>query len=347
MSVSKHELDDNQLALLRTLNRPIGRPWITGIDATAGYLGVKTIRPYHLTKINEMIAFSREMRELGLLEARENPKHQLFNWDLRITSQGKRCLRSKATFPAMLGAAVAVSACSSFLPHRPEAPQLPPKASIAYRQVVVAPNMVQVRDENGVVAWKYCTDDCPLPTPKVMATASVEVRPKSADAGKPSGAQVASVEPGQKMQETVKQALAAAMQKNQTPTSAPAGTTTRTLNYAVFFNLGSAALSKDGKQAIRELAPDLMRAESINIIGRADPTGTTTTNERLSKARGEAVKAQLVHEGVSASKIELDSRVEIAQLDAKTTALTKQPTAIHDQNRRTDMTVDLLVLRGR
>lgn len=347
MSVSKHELDENQLALLRTLNRPIGRQWVAGIEATASYLGVKTIRPYHLTKINEMIAFSREMRELGLLEARENPKHELFNWDLRITSQGKRCLGSKASLPAMLGAAVAVSACSTFLPNRPEAPQMPPKASIAYRQVVVVPNMVQVRGENGVVAWRYCTDDCPSPTPKVMATTTVEVKPKTAEVGQQSNDQVANVEPGQKIQETVKQALAAAMQKNPTPVPAASGITTRTLNYAVFFNLGSSTLSKGGKEAIRELAPDLMRAESISIIGRADPIGAITTNERLSKARGEAVKAQLVQEGISASKIELDSRVEIAQLDAKTTALTKQPTAIHDQSRRTDMTVDLLVLRGR
>lgn len=346
MKVSKHELDENQIALLRALGAGLGKPWINGLEVTARYLDVKVIRPYHLVKINEMIALSRGLRELGLIDARENPKVELFNWDLRITSAGKKHIGSRRMFPGMLGAAMAVTACSSFSPAKPPGSDLPPKATIPYRQVVGVPSMVQIRDESGVVAWRYCNEDCPRPTPKHLTTATVEVPVRPAGAEGKSVQAESTGAAAQNLQDSVKQALVAAIQK-PSPSAQPASTTIRTLNYSVFFNMGSATLTKDGREAIRDLAPDLMRAESINIVGRADPIGSAVTNERLSKARGEAVRAELIKEGVSTSKIELGSKIEVAQLDAKTTMLNKQPAALHDQSRRTDMSVDLLVLRGR
>lgn len=318
---------------------------MNGIEVTAGYLGVKIIRPYHLVKINEMIAMSRGMCEMGLIEARENRKVELFNWDLRITRSGKKVLGTWTVLPGIVGAAMAVTACSSFSPTKAPGSDLPPKATIPYRQVVAMPTMVQVRDESGVVSWRYCNDDCPRPTPKQLTNTTVDVAVRTT-ATEAKQSQMESAAAAQNLQESVKQALVAAIQKPAQPSQTP-GTTLRTLNYTVFFNMGSATLTKDGREAIRELTPDLMRAETINITGRADPIGSISTNKRLSKARGEAVRAELIKEGVSSSKIEVDTKIEVAKLDAKTTVLNKQPAAIHDQSRRTDLSVDLLVLRGR
>ena len=350
MAGNTFNLDVNQRALLRALNGSFFPKWTPGVEVTSRYLDVDRIRSFHMTEVNEMVAFAKAMRDAGLLEVRPNPLAATFKWDMRITANGKRHIRGKKRYvPLMTGLAIAVTACSSFSPQPQAASEAPPRATIPSRSVVGQPNMVQVRDPaSGLVSWRYCSDDCPVPTQKILATAvaAVEIPPKPSQGG------------AQTAQGQVVQGLVTALQTQtaQTPkgdSQKPATNTvvampaTQTLSYAVFFQPGSAKLTKDGKEAIKELAPDIMRADGVTIVGRADPSGPQALNERLSKARGEAVKSVLVSEGIDRSKIDIEARVGAAKLDPKMTALTATPVTIAEQSRRTDLAVDLLVLKAR
>lgn len=349
MAGDTFELDVNQRALLRSLNRSFLPEWISGVEVTCRYLDVDRIRSFHMTEVNEMVAFAKNMRDAGLLEVRPNPLATTFKWDMRITAIGKRRIRSQRRYvPVMTSVAIAVAACSSFSPQKQAVTEAPPRATIPSRSVVGQPNMVQVRDPaSGLVSWRYCSDDCPTPTQKVLASAvaTVEISQKQRQDAAPT------------VQSQVTQGLVTALQTqlsqapsgaNQKPVSSPAvAPATQTLSYAVFFQPGSAKLTKDGKEAIKELAPDIMRADAVTIVGRADPSGPQDLNERLSKARGEAVKSVLVNEGIDRSKIDIESRIGAVKLDPKITALTATPLTLAEQSRRTDLAVDLLVLKTR
>lgn len=74
----------------------------------------------------------------------------------------------------------------------------------------------------------------------------------------------------------------------------------------VFFAVGSAAISDEGKQALDAIAA---QAKAINgayrlaVVGRADPTGNAAANQRLSEERAAAVTAYLMRSaGVTPDK---------------------------------------------
>lgn len=65
----------------------------------------------------------------------------------------------------------------------------------------------------------------------------------------------------------------------------------------VFFPVGSATISEQGKkdlQAIAAEAKAIKGAYRVAVVGRADPSGNAAANERLSAARAAAVKTYLM-----------------------------------------------------
>ncbi len=64
----------------------------------------------------------------------------------------------------------------------------------------------------------------------------------------------------------------------------------------VFFDVGSATISDQGKQDLQAIAAKAKAIKSgfrLAVIGRADPTGNAAANKRLSARRAAAVKAYL------------------------------------------------------
>ncbi len=64
----------------------------------------------------------------------------------------------------------------------------------------------------------------------------------------------------------------------------------------VFFDVGSATISDQGKKDLQDIAAKAKAIKSgfrLAVIGRADPTGNAAANKRLSARRAAAVKAYL------------------------------------------------------
>jgi outer membrane protein OmpA-like peptidoglycan-associated protein len=74
----------------------------------------------------------------------------------------------------------------------------------------------------------------------------------------------------------------------------------------VFFDVGSAVLSDQGKaslDAIASQARGLTTAYRLAVVGRADPTGNAAANQRLSRRRAAAVTDYLMHQaGITPEK---------------------------------------------
>jgi outer membrane protein OmpA-like peptidoglycan-associated protein len=70
--------------------------------------------------------------------------------------------------------------------------------------------------------------------------------------------------------------------------------------YLVFFDLDSAALTRDGRETVAEAARDYQRtgAARLSLAGHADSSGDEDYNRRLSERRAEAVRAELARLGV-------------------------------------------------
>ena len=72
------------------------------------------------------------------------------------------------------------------------------------------------------------------------------------------------------------------------------------------FATGKSVLRPEGKAVLDRVAEGLVNNPSlrVEIHGYTDNTGSAATNERLSKARAEAVKAYLVSKGVTADRVD-------------------------------------------
>ncbi|WP_162245668.1 OmpA family protein [Brevundimonas sp. Root1279] len=84
------------------------------------------------------------------------------------------------------------------------------------------------------------------------------------------------------------------------------GTLTSAGRTSVYFNVGSAALSDEGRRSLDDIAA---QAKALNtpfrlaVVGRADPTGNAEANRRLSERRAQAVTDYLMHNaGVTPEK---------------------------------------------
>lgn len=66
----------------------------------------------------------------------------------------------------------------------------------------------------------------------------------------------------------------------------------------VYFDVGSAVLSNEGKRSLDDIAAQangLGKPFRLAVVGRADPTGNAEANRRLSERRAEAVTDYLMH----------------------------------------------------
>jgi hypothetical protein len=70
--------------------------------------------------------------------------------------------------------------------------------------------------------------------------------------------------------------------------------------YLVFFDLGSAALTRDGRETVAEAAREYQQtgAARLSLAGHADSSGDAASNLRFSERRVEAVRRELVRLGV-------------------------------------------------
>lgn len=82
--------------------------------------------------------------------------------------------------------------------------------------------------------------------------------------------------------------------------------------YRVFFEFDDATVTSDGQRVIDEVKADLdgESAARVRLIGWASTIGAHDYNQRLSRRRAEAVRAELTRIGVDADRISLDARGE-------------------------------------
>jgi outer membrane protein OmpA-like peptidoglycan-associated protein len=78
-----------------------------------------------------------------------------------------------------------------------------------------------------------------------------------------------------------------------------------TRDYTVYFDTNSATLSATARQLIRQAAATAQQAgmTHITVTGHTDTTGTTQYNQGLSVRRADAVRAELIAQGVPADAI--------------------------------------------
>jgi OOP family OmpA-OmpF porin len=105
--------------------------------------------------------------------------------------------------------------------------------------------------------------------------------------------------------------------------------------YTVFFDTGSAVITKAGAKIIAEAVKEAKKAgfNDYVVVGHTDTQGKTKYNETLSKKRAAAVKAALTKHGVSAKKITTSATGE-TKLMVETADGVKEPS-----NRRVEISV--------
>lgn len=127
------------------------------------------------------------------------------------------------------------------------------------------PALSVAQDASGV--FRLCAvDECPRPTPKIMAQPL-----RALDI--PAPARVKSPEP-------------------------------RDTIVTVHFKLASSRLTPQARDAIDAARSDLLAAERVQIIGSTDAVGTKRFNRRLASARAESVRRYLLAIGVDGARIE-------------------------------------------
>ncbi|MCD6075779.1 MAG: outer rane beta-barrel protein, partial [Rhodospirillales bacterium] len=116
------------------------------------------------------------------------------------------------------------------------------------------------------------------------------------------------------------------------PVAAPAPAPAR--NYIVFFDFDKADLKSDAQTVVRQAAAGFKNSQGVTRIeatGHADRSGTPAYNQKISQRRAEAVRAELVAQGVPANAISISARGETQPL-VQTADGVREP-----QNRRVEI----------
>lgn len=85
--------------------------------------------------------------------------------------------------------------------------------------------------------------------------------------------------------------------------------------FTVLFDLGSSRLRPSEMPTIAEAVQKARHRQvgQICLIGHADKIGDPAANERLSRARAEAVAAEMKRRGIAANKLVIDAKGEAAR----------------------------------
>ena len=89
----------------------------------------------------------------------------------------------------------------------------------------------------------------------------------------------------------------------RTTAQAAAAPAPRVVTHRIFFALDSSTLDAEARESIDAMLASARRSPRIEVAGRTDPRGTRAHNERLARARAEAVRAALVRGGVAAERV--------------------------------------------
>jgi outer membrane protein OmpA-like peptidoglycan-associated protein len=105
--------------------------------------------------------------------------------------------------------------------------------------------------------------------------------------------------------------------------------------YEVYFEFDRAVLTSDARQVVQQAAQNALQGNATQIVatGHTDTVGTDSYNLALSKRRATAVRAELIHDGVSSNLIQT-SGVGENDLAVPTAQNVNEP-----RNRRVEITV--------
>jgi len=118
------------------------------------------------------------------------------------------------------------------------------------------------------------------------------------------------------------------------PPPAPAAAPAPARNYIVFFDFDKADLKSDAQTVVRQAAQGFKNSTGVTRIeatGHADRAGTPAYNMKLSQRRAEAVRAELIAQGVPANAITIAAKGETQPL-VQTADGVREP-----QNRRVEI----------
>ena len=107
------------------------------------------------------------------------------------------------------------------------------------------------------------------------------------------------------------------------PAAAPAAAAASKVTYAAdaFFDFGKSVLKPEGKAKLDDLVSKVksISLEVVIAVGHTDAVGSDASNQRLSVARSEAVKAYLVSKGIDKNRIYTEGKGETSPVaDNKT-----------------------------
>lgn len=217
----------------------------------------------------------------------------------RITPKGKRQISCTRVVGTMVVSTMisATAACGTF--------GAADSISHSRRQLDPVWQLIQERDQTGNVIWSYCEKDCPKPTPKVLAL-------------------------------SVPQPLVPLIAR-QSIVPTELNEITETKRVSIFFKLNSSVISASERAGLKALLASDGPWKSVLVTGRADPIGSDSVNQRLSRNRAQEVSVLLEAAGVDLEAASGGIRVEFSKVNAEAITFSKAPNRIDQQSRRVDI----------
>ena len=181
-------------------------------------------------------------------------------------------------------------------------------ALVALTSVAGAQEIQNWRSASGDV-WKNSTGQCWRSASWTPATAAP-------------GCDGAIAAPAPAAPVAAKAAPAPAPAPTPAPAAAPAAAASK-VTYAAdaFFDFGKSVLKPEGKAKLDDLVSKVksISLEVVIAVGHTDAVGSDASNQRLSVARSEAVKAYLVSKGIDKNRIYTEGKGETSPVaDNKT-----------------------------
>ncbi len=240
--------------------------------------------------------------------------------------------RHRPVWLAVLGCTAcgwtALSGCSVTLPSAPavEVPAAQPTAPTA-RQVA------QIGFGSSARFMRCLPEDCPQPTPKMLALQGRRADPSHLST-RPLSFPAPATNPGALVALHRTPPASAPRQPSAHPARQTQAKPPDQHTVAVLFMPGSARIGPEGRARI--LAAPAVGATRLTVRGHTDPTGDAASNRRLAQARAQAVAAQLrvVHPQLR------QARIEIEVGDACCSAKAQHGTTDHGQQRRVEIVIE-------